>query len=209
MIGLMGDRVLSRGGVVEIEQISLDRLIPHPCNSNVMHPDQFEKLVLHLGRTGRYPPVIVRPWPGENEQTYQILDGHHRVEAIKRVGGSTARCMIWPVNDDEALVLLATLNRLQGRDDPYKRAGLIEELGRRIPLEEMERYLPENLDGVRRYLTLNEMPAPRAPPPLQEWPVAVHFFLLPEQKKGLESRLKEVGGSREDALMKLVMGTSC
>ena len=38
-------------------------------------------------------------------------------EALRRLGRASARCEVWAVDDDEAMLLLATLNRLQGRDD--------------------------------------------------------------------------------------------
>ncbi|MEM1108246.1 MAG: ParB/RepB/Spo0J family partition protein [Planctomycetota bacterium] len=191
---------------MEVELISLERLRPHPRNSNVMPEAYLRKLAGHLEDTDRYPPVIVRPFDGE----YQIIDGHHRVEALRRIGRDQARCVVWDVDDAEALLLLATLNRLQGQDDPRKRAALVGELNVRTDLKELAERLPENGDRLRKLLRINDaMPTPRPPRPLGDMPVAIHFFMLPEQRQAIERRLREVirdGGSasREEALLSLL-----
>ena len=92
--------------------VPLDDLVPHPLNSNVMSEDLREKLKAHIKRTRRYPFLVVRPF-GEK---YQVLDGHHRVAILRDLGHTEARCDVWDVDDREAKLLLATLNRLEGQD---------------------------------------------------------------------------------------------
>ncbi len=125
-----------------IQNLPIDRLEPHPSNSNVMAKKLFAKLVAHLRRTDRYPPVIVRAIHRDSEPAYQILDGHHRVKALKQVGQTQARCVVWAVDDDEALVLLATLNHLRGDEDLLKRADLIAQLHQRVDLKQLACQLP-------------------------------------------------------------------
>ncbi len=188
---------------MDIVTIPLDRLKPHPGNSNVMPAGMFNKLVAHLERTDRYPPIIVRSVDQPN--TYQILDGHHRAGALKQLGRAEARCVVWEVDDDEALLLVATLNRLQGQDDPHKRAALVAQLSKRLKIESLAKQLPEEAEGLERLLRLHAPPPPPRPPqPLEQVPVPVHFFLLPAQRRQLEQRLKLIGGRREEALMQLI-----
>ena len=184
------------------ETLALSCLHAHPHNSNVMPDALFEKLVDHIESTHRYPPIVVRQ---RQEGGYEIIDGHHRVKALGRLGVDTAHCVVWDVNESEALLLLATLNRLEGSDDPRKRAALVAQLQGGRDLKALSQLLPERVEHLKKLVTLNQaMPAPRKPQALEAMPVAVHFFLLPAQRRAMEARLREVGGSREEALMALV-----
>lgn len=179
----------------------MDRLDAHPANSNVMPRALIDKLADEIGRTGLYPPIIVRPI-GER---YQILDGHHRVAVLRQLGHTQVQAVVWQADDDQALLLLATLNRLSGSDDPRKRAALVAELGRSFDLSELARRLPEDRAKVRKLLELHAAPpSPKPPTPMDELPVSVHFFLLPAQRRAVEQRLREQGGGRESALLKLL-----
>lgn len=196
------------------QHIPLDQLRPHPANSNVMPEALLDKLANHIQRTGRYPPLIVRPYRETNNtpaeasphtDLYQILDGHHRALALKGIGKSSAECVIWQADDHEAALLLATLNRLQGQDDPRKRAMLLDTLAGRHNLKELTTLLPERVEQIKKYLQFNDRPpAPRPPTSIRQMPVAVHFFLLPDQKARLDKALRRFEGTREEALMKLL-----
>jgi hypothetical protein len=244
-----GTAAANRSGTMDeqVVQIGLERLRAHPANSNVMPGGLVEKLMGHIERSGRYPPLVVRRIPelrieqlgtgnselgtGEGNEssargsgpsvprsafrvpsclvpscTYQVLDGHHRWEALRRLGRDTAACVVWDVDDAEALLLLATLNRLQGRDDPRKRAELLEKLRAEMGggAGAMAKALPESLEQVRKYLALRGE-GPTAPR-LESMKVAVHFFLTGEERRELEDALREIGGVREAALMGLVRG---
>lgn len=188
--------------------IPLGQLIAHPRNSNVMSQAMLVKLTRHIEASGQYPPIIVRRLEDEDGQArYQILDGHHRVAALGRLSAQTARCVVWQADDQQALMLLATLNRLQGADDPRKRARLVGELVSRLDLASLGKQLPETAEKLKKMLALNQSIPPLRPPvSTDQMPEAVHFFLLADQRKRLESRLRAIGGAREAALMQLVDG---
>lgn len=199
-------------------QIPLSNLRGHPMNSNAMPEESLKKLMGHIERTGRYPPLIVRPAPGTSgAQTthpdlreYQVLDGHHRWAALRRLDKPAAWCVVWEVDDAEALVLLGTLNRLRGADDPRKRAELIAAIQRRCVSgcdAEIARLLPETREQVRKFLSLrSDPPLPLPPLKIGEMPTAVYFFLTGSQKATLDTALRKLGGKREEALMRLVVG---
>lgn len=181
--------------------IPVDQLHAHPRNSNVMPTKLLKKLAAHIERTGRYPPVIVRP----GGAGYQIIDGHHRVQALRQLGRDQARCEVWEVDDREALVLLATLNRLEGADDPKKRGALIGALRETAALPDLSKLLPEETGRLAALAMLHDAPPPAPLPPeaLRDAPVAVTFFVTAGQRRALEHRLKEHGGTRESALLDL------
>jgi len=138
--------------------VPLDRLRPHPLNANVMSEDLREKLRAHIRRTGRYPFVVVRPHP-EDPGCFQVLDGHHRVEILRELGYPEARCDVWNVDDREAKLLLATLNRLEGQDLPVRRAQLIHELLGEMPLMDLAGLLPETDKQLEELESLLQFPA--------------------------------------------------
>jgi ParB-like chromosome segregation protein Spo0J len=139
-----------------IERIPLKHLNSHPANPNQMDDELFEKLVENIKRECRYPPLIVRPDPTiENE--FQILDGHGRKRAVEVLGHTAANCVIWPCDDATAMILLATLNRLEGQDIPVKRAELLDELSKLIDVTELEHMLPETVVEIEETISMLDL----------------------------------------------------
>ena len=125
---------------------------------------------------------------------YQILNGHHRAEVLRDLGHTHARCDVWEVDDREARILLATLNRLEGRDDPSARAALVAHLAEGRTPEDLANLLPEPPDAVERLLKLAAPPpAPLDPGDLPALPRPMTFFLTEEQHAVVSEALKECG----------------
>ncbi len=177
--------------------IPLDDLLAHPLNSNVMAPDLQAKLRAHIKRTGRYPFLVVRPHPDEPGK-YQVLDGHHRVAVLRDLGHTEARCDVWEVNDREAKLLLATLNRLQGQDRPLRRAELIHELLAEMNLTDLGGLLPETDKQLEELHALLEFPAEEVASLLEEQaeaaekvlPRVMTFVVTPEQEELIEQAVE-------------------
>ena len=134
-------------------RVPLDRLHPHPANPNLMDEGRLETLARNIEREGRYPPLIVRPHPtiaGE----WQFLDGKHRGDVLKALGHVDALCYVWPCDDATALLLLATLNRLEGEDLPAKRADLLSQLMDAQPGLRLAELLPEDDAAIKDALSL-------------------------------------------------------
>jgi len=106
-----------------------------------MAEDLLEKLARNITRHRRYPPLVVRPHP-DRPGEFQIIDGAQRFEVLLRLGYHEVTCFLWPCNDAEALLLIATLNRLHGEDIPRKRAELIAEIRGLLPTEALQELLP-------------------------------------------------------------------
>ncbi len=182
-------------------EIPLEQLRPRPDNANVMPEALRNKLTAHIERTDRYPHLIVRPMPGERG-AYEILDGHHRAQALRRLGRTSARCQVWEADDDEALLLLATLNRLQGRDDALKRAHLLEALRQRLGEQRLPEWLPEDTERLERLRQLRASPPAPAPSiGAGELPAAATFFLTGRQAARLDERLAAFEGTRTQRLV--------
>jgi len=134
---------------------------------------------------------------------YQILNGHHRARVLRDLGHTHARCDVWEVDEAEARLLLATLNRLEGRDDPSARAALVARLAEGRSDEDLARLLPEPPDALARLRKLAEPPPPPADPeaaaPL---PRPMTFFLDEDQaatvREALAATQKEERGGCGD-----------
>jgi len=187
----------SLGQRIGPRMIGLGDLLPHPLNSNVMEPDLQAKLRAHIKRTGRYPFLVVRPHPDEPGK-YQVLDGHHRVAVLRDLGHIEARCDVWEVDDREAKLLLATLNRLQGQDQPRKRAELVHELLAEMNVADLGGLLPETDKQLEELHALLEFPAEEVAALLQEQaeeaekvlPRVMTFVVTPEQEEVIEQAVE-------------------
>ena len=152
----------------------------------------------------RKAPLIVRPHP-EVGGSFQVLDGHQRLEVLRRLGRSEATCYIWPCDDETALRLLATLNRLEGQDDPSLRAELLRELATLASPEELARLLPEDAGSIRRSLELLDLNLDRLLADLQQEAEAgpglraVTFAMSPDDEAAVEEAIlaasKELSGA--------------
>jgi ParB-like chromosome segregation protein Spo0J len=183
---------------IETTLIDLDRLSAHPANPNVVPAELLRKLKGHLERTGRYPPIIVRPLGAD----YQILDGHHRAQVLRDLGHTTARCDVWPVDDDEALLLVGTLNQLAGADDVRKRARLVAELTERFGGERLAELLPESSEQIEKLASLTHPPPEAAAAPdLGDMPSALTFFLTDSERRSVLTALRALHQDRSAALL--------
>jgi ParB family chromosome partitioning protein len=177
--------------------LPIDALVPHPLNANVLPEDLREKLAAHIRASGRYPHLIVRPHPTE-EGKYEILDGHHRRLVLKDLGHHEVRCDVWDVNDREAKLLLATLNRLEGQDLPMRRAQLIHELLGEMNLTDLAGLLPETEKQLEELHGLLEFPAEdiaalldaEAEEAERVLPRVLSFVVTPDQEETIEQAVE-------------------
>ena len=184
--------------------IALDLLDDHPDNANRMGEDLLAKLVAHIRDNAKYPPLIIRPHP-QHAGRYQILDGHHRAKALHQLGRTEACCEIWDVDDGQTDLLLLTLNRLCGEDDPYRRGALLKRVAPLCDLKELAAKLPEDVQRIRKLIEATHAPpSPLPPPDLASMPQAVTFFLTAPQRDRLFDQLKAVARDRSEALVALL-----
>jgi len=147
--------------------ISLSKLIPHPANPNSMSESNFRKLVRNIEKTGLYEPIVVRrslPIPGtgavstgrspEKKNCFQIINGHHRVKALEKLGRKEAYCVVWDVDDEQTEILLATLNRLCGSDLTSRKIELLKGLSSRLKTAELAKLLPQTKKQIERLINL-------------------------------------------------------
>lgn len=196
-----------------VTEVEISRLLPHPENSNRMDVETLSKLRRHIESTGRYEPLVVRPHPTEDGR-FQVINGHHRLQVLKALGHTKARCVIWEVDDDQARLYLATLNRLSGEDIPERRALLIGSLLESFEVNDLAGLLPESQDQIAELqrlarVELDEL-LPRPPVEVEGAPqVILEFFLDRDGAKEVNLALDVIAhrhpktGGRSDALVHL------
>jgi len=158
-----------------VSRIAIDKLVAHPDNPNRMSKTNFAKLVRNIERTGRYEPLVVRPCPSsslrvspqknchfcasrnpDNDGTscFQIINGHHRWQALRELGYKTADAIVWDIDDQDADILLATLNRLGGSDILEKKLALLKRLNQRMQVGRLAKLLPLRVGQIERLTEL-------------------------------------------------------
>ncbi len=91
-----------------VVELLLEDLDPNPYSSRVESP-RLEELLDSLKNHGQLSPIKVRTSPF-NPKRYQIVFGHRRVEAAKRLGWKKIRAEIEEVGDDKLAIFALTEN---------------------------------------------------------------------------------------------------
>jgi ParB-like chromosome segregation protein Spo0J len=172
-----------------ILRIPLAKLLPHPENPNRMAKANFEKLKRHIKQSHNYEPLIVRKHP-EIENHFQIINGHHRTEALKQLGETFADCVQWDIDDDAARLLLATLNRLGGKDELASKASLYKSLSEKFSVPELSKLLPDTKQAIERLKDITKS-LPQFADNAKAFLNTLIFFLNDEQIKIIETALEK------------------
>ena len=187
----------------KVEAISLEKLVAHPENPNQMSRGNFLKLNRNIERSGLYEPLIVRKHP-KRDGFFEIINGHHRCEALKELGYKEGDCAVWDVDDHEVGVLLVTLNRLGGTDRVDKKLALLKRLNKRAGAAELAKLLPATARQIERLSNLKR-PAEPIKVRADAFARSLVFFVNDDQEAVIEEALKKIQekiGSRPRAAKK-------
>ena len=173
----------------KIRNIALDKLIPHPDNPNRMSRASFSKLMRHIKRTDRYEPLVVRPHP-QQRGCFQIINGHHRCRALQKLSRQRAQAIVWDVDDEQTDILLATLNRLGGRDMLDHKLAILRRLTARHRPRELAKLLPQTKGQLER-LTGRVLRAQTPPKGARAFAIPLIFFVNKDQQRTIEEALSQ------------------
>ncbi len=177
--------------VNQVSSISIDKLVAHPDNPNRMSKGNYAKLVRNIERTGRYEPLVVRPCR-QRGGFFQIINGHQRCRALAELGYETAEVIVWDLDDHEADVLVATVNRLGGRDVLDKKLAVLRRLNRQMNSRELAKLLPLSRTQIERLTRIGTQELSPVKPARVEFAAPLVFFVSDEQKMMIESALSAV-----------------
>jgi len=171
----------------EITHIALERLVPHPDNPNHMSRASLAKLMRGIAHTGHCEPLVVRPHP-DRAGCFQIINGQHRCDALRKLGYETADAVVWNVDDAQTAILLSTLNRLVGRDSLDKKLTLLRRLRRYMSIPELAKLLPQTRGQLERLISRRPL-SPGTPGSQNPFSVPMVFFVSEAQQKAIEEAL--------------------
>ena len=175
----------------QVSSIPIEKLVPHPDNPNRMSKGNFAKLVRNIERTGLYEPLVVRPCR-QRTGFFQIINGHHRCRALAELGYETAEVIVWDLDDQEADMLLASINRLGGRDVLDKKLAVLGRLNGLMSPAELAKLLPLSRPQIERLTNIDIRKLSPAGPAKVEFAAPLVFFVSDEQKKMIERALSVV-----------------
>ncbi|MCD4830776.1 MAG: ParB N-terminal domain-containing protein [Anaerohalosphaeraceae bacterium] len=173
-----------------IIRIPVELLFAHPENPNRMSDANFKKLKRNIEQTQNYEPVIVRKHP-DIKNAFEIINGHHRVKALKQLGNTFADCVEWDVDDDHARLLLSTLNRLSGKDELSAKISLIKNLSENRTASELAKLLPETKTAIEKLKDITK-PVANFAKDSKAFLNTLVFFLDDEQIAIVENALEKV-----------------
>ena len=191
----------------QVQSIALDKLVAHPDNPNRMSKAKFAKLIRNIERTGRYEPLVVRPCPRKPD-CFQIINGHHRWQALRELGYKTAEALVWDINDQDTDILLATLNRLGGSDVLDKKLTMLKRLNKSafdVRTAKLAKLLPQTSNQIKRLTELAISDCRKAVENRQSQILnPLVFFLNDKQQvvvaKALSAAMSEVEENRTKAM---------
>ncbi len=106
------------------------RLVEHPLRLAFYSQTHLIGLTASIKENGLLEPILVQPLEDGN---YQILNGHYRVRAVRRLKQKEILSRVYPCDRRTALVIFCTSNLLTKSLSPLEEAlmmsGLIKEAG--------------------------------------------------------------------------------
>ena len=154
-----------------LTEIRIENLKAFENNPFIFREDTaFEMLIESISNLGVLTPIIVRSL---NDGSYEIISGHRRAEACRRLGIEAIPCIVKELTKDEATVILVDLNLQRDEVLPSEKAhaykmkmDALKNQGARTDLtstqsvskfrtaEEVGKENNESRETVRRYIRL-------------------------------------------------------
>lgn len=95
-------------------------------NANELEPEDFNKLVGVIKKHGFFQPICVRPLEGG---MYEVVDGHHRLKAGKKLGMKAIPCVVGDdIDKVKAMALSLAMNRIKGETNLTVASDMLKQL---------------------------------------------------------------------------------
>jgi ParB family chromosome partitioning protein len=136
---------------VKISEIPLCQLKEAPWNANKMDVAMLSHLQESISRYGIVENLVVRKL---QDETFEVISGNQRLNALREAGYQEAPCQVVDLNDTHARLLAQALNHIQGQDDLGLRAELLRHVLAELPEKEVLAILPETAVSLQGLISL-------------------------------------------------------
>ena len=144
--------------MTEILDIPVDLLEPNVFLTRYSEPVEIEDLAQSILSQGQLTPIGVRPHPIKKDR-FQVIFGHRRFTAIKKIGGKTIRAEIKQA-DDIAMLQMAVVENLQRYDvSDYEKGMLFRTLSETFDLsyDEIGRMIGKSKQLVSNHIAMTRI----------------------------------------------------
>ena len=158
------DRELER-----VQNIAVSDLRPfknHPFK--VLEGEEMEKMIESVRQFGVITPAVARPLFGSK---YEIVSGHRRLEACRKLGIETMPVVVREMTDDEAIIAMVDANLQREIILPSEKAFAYKmklealkhqgktspQLAQKLSVEIVADEAEESKDQIRRYIRLTNL----------------------------------------------------
>ncbi|MBR6656649.1 MAG: ParB/RepB/Spo0J family partition protein [Oscillospiraceae bacterium] len=158
------DRELER-----VQNIAVSDLQPfknHPFK--VIKGEEMEKMIESVRQFGVITPAVARPLSGSK---YEIVSGHRRLEACRKLGIETMPVVVREMTDDEAIIAMVDANLQRETILPSEKAFAYKmklealkhqgktspQLAQKLSVEIVTDEAEESKDRIRRYIRLTNL----------------------------------------------------
>jgi ParB/RepB/Spo0J family partition protein len=129
------------------------KLVAHPLRLAYYNQTHLDSLTASIKMSGLLEPILVQPLADGN---YQILNGHYRVQAVRRLRHKTILGHSYPCDQRRAMIIFCTSNlltkSLNALEEAMMMQGLLKEAG--FSLSEIAELWGHSKSWVSRRLKL-------------------------------------------------------
>lgn len=134
------------------QNIPVGEIADAPRNPNVMSTSQYQGLVAAIHLEGFQVPILVRPaekcgYPLPDGEAYEIIDGHHRVRAVRelmesgQMSGESIAAIVIRADDVQAQRMAVAMARIRGEVNLGVAAEIVADLSKRMSDEDLAAYV--------------------------------------------------------------------
>ena len=171
---------------MKLEFHQLDRRYEH---LRVRRPERQRRVLASLAATGQQTPIVVVAMTGQPDR-YLVIDGYKRVVALEQLGRDTVEAVIWPMSEEDALVLERSM-RFSEPDTALEQGWLLAELDQRFgySLDDLARRFDRSTSWVSRRLALVELLPKMIQEKVRTGEISAHVamkYLVPVARANIE-----------------------